>query len=100
MLKINKYLTYAWDFVQGMYTNVVKSKYIEPHNHTFYEISITKKGNYVNHFNTGDVVFTPYTMAIIRSRDIHYIESDFQDDAFRIPACAGHPDRSPEGTSA
>lgn len=74
MLKITNYPTYNWELISDMYTNNVVGLDIELHKHVFWEISITKKGKYVNHFMSGDIYLSPYSMIIIRPDDTHYLK--------------------------
>lgn len=74
MLKNVNYPTYSWELISDMYTNNVVGLDIELHTHTFWEISITKKGEYINHFLSGDIHLSPYNMTIIRPSDTHYLK--------------------------
>lgn len=74
MLKKVNYPTYNWELISELYTNDVVGLDIELHSHTFWEISITKKGDYINHFTTGDIHLYPYNMIIIRPFDVHYLK--------------------------
>lgn len=73
MNKSEKYPVYDMNLIDGAYTELVKSRYIERHAHSFFEITIALEGTYVNSFDTGDIVCKENTMLIIRPRDIHYI---------------------------
>lgn len=74
MAKNEKLPVYDFSLINGVYTDLIYDHDIEKHSHSFFEIALTLKGEYVNRFDTGDIVLDENTIIIIRPHDVHYIE--------------------------
>lgn len=74
MVKNENLPIYGFDLINGVYTDLIFNHDIERHSHSFFEIAITLEGEYVNRFDTGDIVLDKDTLVIIRPNDVHYID--------------------------
>ena len=70
--KIN-YPVYNFNLIDGDFTNLIFNQNIERHSHLFWEIALTLKGEYINHFDSGDILMKPCNLIIIRPQDVHYL---------------------------
>lgn len=73
MSKNTNYPIYNFNLIDGLYTNLIFNHNIERHCHIFWEITVSLKGEYVNHFDSGDMLLKACSLTIIRPSDIHYV---------------------------
>ena len=73
MTKNSNYPIYNFNLVNGLYTELIFNHDIERHCHIFWELTVSIKGEYVNHFDSGDINLKACSLTIIRPSDIHYV---------------------------
>lgn len=73
MQKNTNFPIYNFNLIDGLYTELIFKHNIERHCHVFWEITVSLKGEYVNHFDTGDILLKSCNLTIIRPSDIHYV---------------------------
>ncbi len=73
MLKNTNNPIYNFDLINGIYTELIFGHNVEKHSHIFWEITVAIKGEYVNHFDNGDLHLKAYDLTIIRPWDSHYV---------------------------
>jgi len=74
MSKNANYPIYNFNLIDGHFTNLIFNQDIERHSHLFWEITLTLKGEYVNHFDNGNILLKSYNLTIIRPTDVHYVK--------------------------
>jgi len=75
--------TYTYTLIDGKYTKLLYGHFIERHKHIFWEMEVSLKGTYLNHFDSGDIEINPSELVIIRPDDIHYIDLRKNDAVYR-----------------
>lgn len=73
MTKNSNYPIYNFNLINGLYTELIFDHDIERHCHIFWELAVSIKGEYVNHFDSGDINLKACSLTIIRPSDIHYV---------------------------
>lgn len=73
MTKNSNYPIYNFNLINGLYTELIFNHDIERHCHIFWELTVSIKGEYVNHFDSGDINLKACSLTIIRPSDIHYV---------------------------
>ncbi len=74
MSKKTNYPIYNFDIIDGHFSNLIFNQNIERHSHLFWEITVTLKGEYVNHFDSGNILLKSCSLTIIRPSDVHYVK--------------------------
>lgn len=74
MSKNTNYPIYNFNLIDGHFTNLIFNQNIERHSHLFWEITLTLKGEYVNHFDSGNILLKSCSLTIIRPSDVHFVK--------------------------
>lgn len=74
MSKNTNYPVYNFNIIDGHFSNLIFNLDIERHSHLFWEIALTLKGEYVNGFDSGDILMKPCSLTIIRPFDVHSLK--------------------------